>query len=251
LVYDHSKIQDETLSLKSQSSDALDELSLTKSKLENQKIQPGNVDMSYKPTVQHLIGTSNTHGIDKEKLTTMAHATKFTAYTLDETRKYLSKLSHPPEIMALRVLINDHKSKPPQECAKELSDIVSSTQQKWGSLKIIVSLATPRSDSIIHNTNGQIINALVKQNLSALNVVLADHSNMAVGGNPIPGMLQEDGYHLSYKGIAQLASNLKRAIHSLLGVPISNRRNDRSRSRSRRGRGRGFRGGRGRHASPN
>jgi hypothetical protein len=248
-------IQDETISLKSQLSDALDELSLTKSKLENQKIQPGNVDMSYKPTtVQHLIGTSNTHGIDKEKLTTMAHVTKFTAYTLDESRKYLSKLSHPPEIMvlrALRVLTNDHKSKPPQECAKELSDIVSSTQQKWGSLKIIVSLATPRSDSIIHNTNGQIINALVKQNLSILNVVFADHSNMAVGGNPIPGMLQEDGYHLSYKGIAQLASNLKRAIHSLLGVPISNRRKDRSRSRSRRGRGRGFRGGRGRHTSPN
>jgi len=132
----------------------------------------------------------------------VAHVTKFTAYTLDETRKYLSKLSHPPEIMVLHVLTNDLKSKPPQECAKELSDIVSSTQQKWGSLKIIVSLATPRSDSIIHNTNGQIINALVRQNLSALNVVFADHSNMAVGGNPIPGMLQEDGYHLSSKGIA-------------------------------------------------
>ena len=104
---------------------------------------------------------------------------------------------------------------------------------------------------MLNNTNGQILNALVKQNLSAReNVFFADHSNMAMGGNPIPEMLSDDHYHLSARGIAQLASNLKTAIHSVLEVPLPSRQSHRSRSRYRRGRGRGIRGGRGGHGAP-
>ena len=76
--------------------------------------------------------------------------------------------------------------------------------------------------------------------------MLVDHSNMCSGGNPIPDLLSNDHYHLSAKGVAQLASNIKRAIHSILGVPLPVRQPHHSRSRSRRGRGRGLlQGGRG------
>ncbi|VDI52008.1 Hypothetical predicted protein [Mytilus galloprovincialis] len=174
---------------------------------------------SVKPTV-YLIGTSNIQGINEDKLTTVTQITKFTSYTLDDTRKCISKFTHPPDIMVLHALTNDLKSKSPQDCVKELGDIILSLQQKWESMKIIVLLTTPRSDSLIHNTNGQIINALMKQSFSEVNVLFVDHSNKAFGGNPTPEMLAVDKFHLSTKGIAQLASNIKRAIHSTLGVPL-------------------------------
>jgi hypothetical protein len=188
----------------------------------------------------YLIGTSNIQGIDETKLTHAAKVTKFTAYTLEETINCISRLVQEPNIIVLHVLTNDLKTKSPQLCANQLSDVVSSIFEKWCTVKIVVSLTTPRNDSILHNTNGQIINALVKQNLSDRNVVLVDHSNMCSGGNPIPDLLSNDHYHLSAKGVAQLASNIKRAIHSILGVPLPVRQPHHSRSRSRRGRGRGL-----------
>jgi hypothetical protein len=243
-------LQEENLSLKSQLSDSYDDLNKLKYRMNSTgtAIDEGSissVQSTDKPIV-YLIGTSNIQGIDETKLTHAAKVTKFTAYTLEETINCISRLVQEPNIIVLHVLTNDLKTKSPQLCANQLSDVVSSIFEKWCTVKIVVSLTTPRNDSILHNTNGQIINALVKQNLSDRNVVLVDHSNMCSGGNPIPDLLSNDHYHLSAKGVAQLASNIKRAIHSILGVPLPVRQPHRSRSISRRGRGRGLlQGGRG------
>ena len=237
-------LQEENLSLKSQLSDSYDDLNKLKYRMNSTgtAIDEGSissVQSTDKPIV-YLIGTSNIQGIDETKLTHAAKVTKFTAYTLEETINCISRLVQEPNIIVLHVLTNDLKTKSPQLCANQLSDVVSSIFEKWCTVKIVVSLTTPRNDSILHNTNGQIINALVKQNLSDRNVVLVDHSNMCSGGNPIPDLLSNDHYHLSAKGVAQLASNIKRAIHSILGVPLPVRQPHHSRSRSRRGRGRGL-----------
>ena len=243
-------LHDENLSLKSQLSDSYDDLNKLKYRMNSTgtAIDEGSissVQSTDKPIV-YLIGTSNIQGIDETKLTHAAKVTKFTAYTLEETINCISRLVQEPNIIVLHVLTNYLKTKSPQLCANQLSDVVSSIFEKWCTVKIVVSLTTPRNDSILHNTNGQIINALVKQNLSDRNVVLVDHSNMCSGGNPIPDLLSNDHYHLSAKGVAQLASNIKRAIHSILGVPLPVRQPHRSRSISRRGRGRGLlQGGRG------
>jgi hypothetical protein len=236
-------LQEENLSLKSQLSDSYDDLNKLKYRMNSTgtAIDEGSissVQSTDKPIV-YLIGTSNIQGIDETKLTHAAKVTKFTAYTLEETINCISRLVQEPNIV-LHVLTNDLKTKSPQLCANQLSDVVSSIFEKWCTVKIVVSLTTPRNDSILHNTNGQIINALVKHNLSDRNVVLVDHSNMCSGGNPIPDLLSNDHYHLSAKGVAQLASNIKRAIHSILGVPLPVRQPHHSRSRSRRGRGRGL-----------
>jgi hypothetical protein len=237
-------LQEENLSLKSQLSDSYDDLNKLKYRMNSTgtAIDEGSissVQSTDKPIV-YLIGTSNIQGIDETKLTHAAKVTKFTAYTLEETINCISRLVQEPNIIVLHVLTNDLKTKSPQLCANQLSDVVSSIFEKWCTVKIVVSLTTPRNDSILHNTNGQIINALVKHNLSDRNVVLVDHSNMCSGGNPIPDLLSNDHYHLSAKGVAQLASNIKRAIHSILGVPLPVRQPHHSRSRSRRGRGRGL-----------
>jgi hypothetical protein len=243
-------LQEENLSLKSQLSDSYDDLNKLKYRMNSTgtAIDEGSissVQSTDKPIV-YLIGTSNIQGIDETKLTHAAKVTKFTAYTLEETINCISRLVQEPNIIVLHVLTNDLKTKSPQLCANQLSDVVSSIFEKWCTVKIVVSLTTPRNDSILHNTNGQIINALLKHNLSDRNVVLVDHSNMCSGGNPIPDLLSNDHYHLSAKGVAQLASNIKRAIHSILGVPLPVRQPHHSRSRIRRGRGRGLLlGGRG------
>ncbi|CAC5413589.1 unnamed protein product [Mytilus coruscus] len=247
MTHEFNTVQDGTLSLKRQLSDALDELRLTKAKLDDSKTEHNLTRETVKPTV-YLIDTSNIQGINEDKLTTAAQIIKFTAYTLDDTRKCITNFNHPPDIMVLHALTNHLKSKSPQYCVKELGDIILSMQQKWESMKMIVSLTTPRSDSLIHNTNGQIINAPMKQSFSEMNVMIVDHSNVAFGGNRTPEMLADDKFHLSTKGIAQLSSNIKRAIHSALGVPLPTRQ-DRSRFRINRGRGRGTRG-RGRQTTP-
>lgn len=93
-----------------------------------------------------------------------------------------------------------------------------------------------------HWTNGQIINALLKQKFTGEdNIILADHSNMLVHVNPNQDVLRDDGVHLNHKGWSSLAVNLKRAIHSMLNIPLPVRR-PRSVSRGRKplsGRGRG------------
>lgn len=54
--------------------------------------------------------------------------------------------------------------------------LILEVKQKWNDVTILV---TPRSDELIHHTNGQIINALIKQTLSGNEMILyCDHSNM-------------------------------------------------------------------------
>ena len=100
---------------------------------------------------------------------------------------------------------------------------------------MVISLTTPRCDDVNNTTNGQIINALLKQKYAGAgpNITLVDHSNMLVHGNPNADILCEDGVHLNEKGLSLLAVNLKRAIHSTLNILLPVRR---GRSTSRQGR---------------
>jgi len=84
----------------------------------------------------------------------------------------------------------------------------------------------------------QIINALVKQKIlgdQSTSVSYCEHNNMLFNGNPINDLLSDDKYHLSTKGVSFLASNLKRAIHNALKIPMATQRRNRSLSRGPRG----------------
>jgi hypothetical protein len=107
---------------------------------------------------------------------------------------------------------------------------------------MIISMTTPRADDILHQRNGQIINAPIKQKFSSdQNTVCCDHSNMLMNGDPSPVYLADDGYQLSAIGISVLARNTKKAIHNNLNIPLPDRGRSRFRFRhNRRGRGCGF-----------
>ena len=72
------------------------------------------------------------------------------------------------------------------------------------------------------------------------NIFFAEHSNLLINGDPNDNLLKDDGYHLNDKGISLLESNIKRAIHVAVGIPLPFVRNrSRSKYRQNRGRGRG------------
>lgn len=190
-------------------------------------------DTNMKPTAL-LIGTSNIEGIKEDKISDIANFTKMIKYTMRETKSAVSEIvSAPPSVIILHSLTNDLKGKRPQICADEMFDLTTSICSKWPLVKIIISLTTPRSDSVTNNTNGQIINLLLKQKFTGVdNIFLVEHSNMLYQGNPKRDLLCADGYHLNEKGISHLAGNLKRAIHTVLEEPLpTNTRRPRSRSR--------------------
>ena len=188
-----------------------------------------------------LIGTSNINHINEYKLTTSAKVTKLIKYKLDETRDAVQNHNANPDVVVLHSLTNELKEKSPQNCVDALVDIVNIIQNKWMEAIIILSLCTPRFDSLTNQTNAQIINALLKQKFSGnVNKVrLCEHYNMLVQveGNPEQDVIQSDNIHLTEKGVSMLAKNIKGAIHGALGIPIPVSRQSRSPSRRRRGRG--------------
>jgi hypothetical protein len=53
-----------------------------------------------------LIGTSNTEGIDEQKLSSSVNVTKVTAYTLDETHNVIDNTQVKPDVVITHALAN-------------------------------------------------------------------------------------------------------------------------------------------------
>ena len=232
-----SSLQEENLSLKAQIANMYDEQTFKANRHVAEAEKPENTTGS---NFAILIGTSNITRVDEKRLTHAIEIKKIISYTVNDAKQKISSLTTKPNIIILHILTNDIQSKDPKTCVSEMQLLVEDVIQKWPEITIIISLTTPRNDGVIHHTNGQIVNAMLRQTYNQHGkVYLVDHSNMCHDGLPISDCLSDDGYHLSDKGVTQLAGNIRRAIHSVLGIPLPNRR-DRSRSRGRgRGRGRG------------
>ena len=228
-----SKAQDEIIQLKQH-------ISATADGAGNQFVVKGHQTTPSKPSVL-LVGTSNIKDINEEKITDVAAVSKIIKYTLQDTKSFIESHDDSCNVLILHTLTNDLKNLAPQQCVTNLEEIVSIARGKWPQAKIIISLTTPRKDNISYHTNGQIINASIKQKLISdpvKSVTYCEHSNMMSYGNPINELLNEDKYHLSPKGVSILASNLKRAIHTVLDIPMPPKQRGRSRSRGPFGRGR-------------
>ncbi|CAG2218274.1 unnamed protein product [Mytilus edulis] len=193
-------------------------------------------DTQSKPKVLFL-GTSNIKAINEAKLTTAATVEKVVKYTLKETVAYVTSHEDRPDLVVLHSLTNDLKHLTPQQCIDELDQLISLIHDKWSLAKIVISLTTPRKDDIGFFTNGQIINALVKQSVignEVTSVTYCEHSNMLLQGNPINELLADDKFHLSTKGVSILASNIKKAIHWALDIPMPTQQRGRSQSKGPR-----------------
>ena len=168
-----------------------------------------------------LIGTSNVEGINPKQLSSKYETRKVIAYKLDDTLKVLKErdFSPNPRVVVLHSLTNSIKDKPAEECVSKLDEIVQFIHNKWSHCKVVISLATVRSDKEEHNNNVHLVNALVRTKfLKRENVLLCDNDNLAFRGKPINRFMNSDGYHLSEQGVARLASNIKHGIEDSLGL---------------------------------
>lgn len=141
---------------------------------------------------------------------------------MDQAKQKISnQVTSKPVLGILHILTNAVKTKDPSTCLREIQSLVDDIQKKWESTLCIILLATPRTDDVKHHTNGQIINAMLRQSFSeSSNIFSVDHSNMCNSGMPVAEFLAEDGFHLSERGTSQLAGNIKRAIHTALQIPF-------------------------------
>lgn len=236
------KAQDEIIQLKSHISSLMD-------KKGTEGYDPFQANASAtaatKPQVL-LIGTSNIKEINESRLTDAAVVKKVIKYKIKDVQPFLDTYIDHADLVVLHILTNDLKNSPPKNCVDDLEVLVTYIREKWPQVKLIISLTTPRKDNIEYHSNGQIINIIIKQQLISNphnRVSYCEHSNMLNQGLPVDELLQTDQYHLSQKGVSFLASNLRKAIHSSLNIPMITR--SRSRSRADRGRGRGTASGRG------
>ncbi|CAG2257866.1 unnamed protein product [Mytilus edulis] len=222
----------EILSLKSQ----LSSMYLPTQQQNEQQFANGsfnNEGKSNKPTAL-FIGTSNTDRINENKLSTAVDITKTTAYTLDEAYEVISTAQCRPDVVIIHSLTNDVKNNNPNECMDKLQMVVESISSKWKEAKTIVSLTTPRLDNRLHRLNSEIIDGLVKRKyLDNKDVYVSDNSNMWHGQVSIQQLLNEDKFHLSERGTSMLASNIKNALHTVLGIKVQQRNNRYSRSTDR------------------
>ncbi|VDI18973.1 Hypothetical predicted protein [Mytilus galloprovincialis] len=145
----------------------------------------------------------------------------------------------------------DFKSKRLEEKNEEITQLTSSlniVKKKLDEAQDeILQLKSNISASLDEATTRSIQKELVREVPPAKPKLLfvgtsniQDHTNMLVNGNPNDNLLCEDKIHLNDKGISILASNIKRAIHTGLHIPLPPARpRSRSRQRPNRGRGRG------------
>jgi len=186
-------------------------LNTSKSAVEQSSNQPNNVltktissipkqnKIKQKSNVV-LIGTSNVEGINPKQLSSKYETRKVIAYKLDDTLKVLKErdFSPNPRVVVLHSLTNSIKDKPAEECVSKLDEIVQFIHNKWSHCKVVISLATVRSDKEEHNNNVHLVNALVRTKfLKRENVFLCVNDNLAFRGKPISRFMNSDGYHLS------------------------------------------------------
>jgi len=109
-----------------------------------------------------LIGSSNTNGINPQKLSSNYNLNKIQAFTLEQTEREIRNLHPTPSVLVLHTLTNDLKTKTPTTCVDEMDRICKTIHELYSNTKIILSLPTPRGNSQEYNNKGQLITAMIK-----------------------------------------------------------------------------------------
>ena len=210
---------DEILSLKSHIGSISDNLS---GKFNEAKPSTATPDQpkDTKPKVI-LFGTSNTKNIDTDKWKSQFNCEKIYKYTLKDALKALDTIPNhsTPQVIGFHSLTNDLKTADVETCVEEMSNIANKALSLFPKANVLISLATPRADSIHYNDSAELLNAMLKRKFRNIkNILVCDNSNMSYKGTPKSKLLDRDGYHLNEEGVTILASNIRQSIEKLCGL---------------------------------
>jgi hypothetical protein len=76
-----------------------------------------------------------------------------------------------------------------------MSNITNKALSLFPKANVLISLATPRADSIHYNDSAELLNAMLKRKFRNIkNILLCDNSNMSYKGTPKSKLLDRDGY---------------------------------------------------------
>ncbi|CAC5366991.1 unnamed protein product [Mytilus coruscus] len=127
-----------------------------------------------------IIGTSNTNGIQCQKLSSRYRTDKILAYTIAATQTEIQKLTTIPDVLVIHSITNDIKKLTPSECVTKMSDLIAFTTEKFPKTKIIISLPIPRSDNYSCNNNAQLVSVMLKEKFDQseeTQISVCDNSN--------------------------------------------------------------------------
>ena len=171
-----------------------------------------------------LIETSNISGIDPLKLSTKFEMENIIAYDFIKTEEKLRDISTAPDLIVFHSLTNEMVENSVEHCAGKIKELSPIALDLFPGIKVVLSAPTPRLDSEVLNSKGQLISAMLKHEyLGAQNIYICDNSNLSYKGKPIDRFLStKDGFHLSNQGITMFAANIRDTIDEVLNLPKRN-----------------------------
>lgn len=154
-------------------------MSALRAHLEISNVEPTKHLKPRTPKV-HIVGTSNTSNIDTSRLSSKFETAKETAYTISEAESAIKKLDQDPDVITFHVLGNEIKQLFSSDCASKLKCLVEETKNLKSSVKILVSLATNRTDENKYNLKVNTVNPIIKEMAEEFQeFTICDHSNMS------------------------------------------------------------------------
>ena len=151
-----------------------------------------------KPSVM-LVGTSNIKNIEPFRLSSHLNTEKHFSYTVEEAKKVINESVSKPGAIAFHILTNELKPNSSTDCVSRLRELIQITKVKNTTSKIVISLATNRSDEQKLTLKVNTANSLIKE-LSLeedCNFYISDNGNRGNNGLVRAKFVADDGYHLS------------------------------------------------------
>ena len=163
-----------------------------------------------------LIGTSNVRYLSLRYIAGNSFFIhKEIKYTVVEAKSYIESLPENDHIskFILHVSCNDIKSVSAESHATSYCDLVQQIHDKYPEAHIIVSLGLPRKDNLLSNKI-EVSNGLIKEKLfSVEKITICDNSNLAFRGIPVFGVLEDDGVHITRRGVFILNNNFRICLY--------------------------------------
>ena len=168
-----------------------------------------------------MLGNTIWKSVNEKNLSNRCDITKIFVPIVDMAVDKVSQLCDENyQCVCLQLLTNEVRAKDlnakdlAEACTGKMIDLIDLILETWPKCKIIITLATPRTD----NKSWAAIQSHINCNLEMLfayhgSIEVLNHDDFTRGGDPLPELYAQDGVHLSPLGASTLAAKLKEAIH--------------------------------------
>ena len=170
-----------------------------------------------------LIGTSNVRFLSALYIAgEKYYVCKVIRYTVSDQTEYIESLDDNDRVskFLLHLSCNDIKTLSATERATAYCYLAELIKVKYPTAQVTISLGLPCKDPKIYKKI-EVANAMIKERLFRVSVIrLCNNSNPSNRGRPAHGMLEDDGVHVSRRGVFALNNNDR--VCTILVVNLNN-----------------------------